>query len=146
MPSHSETPLIRKLGIKPATRILIVKAPPSFGLALGPLPSDVELSRDDLDEAVTLDVIILFARSAIEMRATFRKLASKLGPAGALWVAWPKKASGVATDLTDEVVRVAGLGFGLVDNKICSIDATWSAQRFVVRLKDRPKRAGPKKR
>ncbi len=146
MPAHSETPLIRKLGIKPRARILFVNAPASFNGALGPLPPHVELLRPDADEPSDLDVIIFFARSANGMRAAFPKLAAALAPAGALWLAWPKKASGVVTDLNDDVVRTTGLDLGLVDNKVCSIDSMGSAQRFVVRLKDRPKQTAGKKR
>jgi hypothetical protein len=146
MPADSNTPLIRKLGIKPAARILFVNAPATFAVTLGPLPPDAVCLRADGDEPCELDVIVFFAHSEHEMRAEFPKLAALLAPAGALWVAWPKKASGIPTDLSDDVVRVAGLKFWLVDNKVCSIDSTWSAQRFVVRLKDRPKRTASKKR
>jgi hypothetical protein len=146
MPADSNSPLIRKLGIKPAMRVVFVNAPPTFAAALGPLPAGVELQPPEEDQPSDLDVIVFFANSQRQLRAQFPKLAATLTPNGALWIAWPKKASGIATDLSDDVVRVAGLEYGLVDNKVCSIDSTWSAQRFVVRLKDRPKRTGAKKR
>jgi hypothetical protein len=140
MPADSTTPLIRKLGIKEAMRILFVNAPTSFECTLGPLPHGVELCRDEAGQLSEFDVIVCFAHSEAELQARFAELAGQLTPAGGLWIAWPKKASGVATDLSDDVVRRLGLAHGLVDNKICSIDAIWSGQRFVVRLKDRPKR------
>lgn len=142
MPADSDTPLIRKLGIKPPARILFVNAPVIFAARLGPLPRDVEMLRPNLDEPSELDLAVIFATSEQELQARFPNLAAMLAPAGALWVAWPKKTSGVTTD----VVRVAGLDCGLVDNKVCSIDATWSAQRFVVRLKDRAKQSAGKRR
>jgi hypothetical protein len=144
MPADSDTPLIRKLGIKPAVRILFVNAPATFAATLGPLPPGVVLRRADGEELSDLDLTVFFAHSKAELCAAFPNLAGMLAPAGALWIAWPKKASGVATDLSDDVVRVAGLDGGLVDNKVCSIDSIWSAQRFVVRVKDRPKRTGGK--
>jgi hypothetical protein len=83
------------------------------------------------------DVIVLFSRSAVQLSRRFPSLRKALHPSGGLWVAWPKKASGVATDLTESVVREYGLSQGLVDNKVCAIDDTWSGLRFVVRLSDR---------
>ena len=145
MPESSDSPLIRKLGIKAAMRILFVNAPASFAVALGPLPPDVEVRRDEADDLSEFDVIVYFARSQEELQARFSEVAEQLAAAGGLWIAWPKKASSVATDLTDDSVRRTGLEHGLVDNKICSIDAIWSGQRFVVRLKDRPKRQTTRK-
>lgn len=83
------------------------------------------------------DVIVLFARSLAELRRVFERLRKSLHPCGGLWVAWPKKASGVETDLGENAIRTLGLASGLVDNKVCAIDDTWSGLRFVVRLVDR---------
>jgi hypothetical protein len=83
------------------------------------------------------DVIVWFAADRAPLDSRFVALAALLRPSGGLWVCWPKKSSGVRTDLSDNVVRAAGLATGLVDNKVCSVDATWSAQRFVIRLIDR---------
>ena len=81
---------------------------------------------------------MLFARSATVLKKTFARMRESLHPSGGLWIAWPKKARGVATDLDEGIVRRIGLASGLVDNKVCAIDDTWSGLRFVVRLADRP--------
>ncbi len=146
MPECSDSPLIRKLGIKAAMRILYVNPPLTFAVTLGPLPLDVEVRFFDADDRSDLDLIIFFPREEQDLRAKFAGLAARLAPAGGLWIAWPKKASGVATDLSDDRVRLVGLEHHLVDNKVCSIDSTWSAQRFVIRLKDRPKPGNRKTR
>jgi hypothetical protein len=85
-----------------------------------------------------MDCLVLFVISERALRAAFPRLARRLAPAGMLWVAWPKKISGVRTDLSDGVVRSMGLEAGLVDVKVCAIDQTWSGLKFVIRLKDRP--------
>jgi hypothetical protein len=146
MPQCSDSPLIRKLGIKAAMRILYVNPPLTFAVTLGPLPADVDVRVFDADDGCDLDFIIFFTRDEQELRAKFAAIAARLAPTGGLWIAWPKKASGVATDLSDDRVRLIGLEHGLVDNKVCSIDSTWSGQRFVIRLKDRPKNANRKTR
>jgi hypothetical protein len=125
---YSGTPLPRKLGIKEGARVRLAGAPSRFASALG-------VTARSRGEA---DVIVLFSRSAGELSRRFPALRGALHPAGGLWVAWPKKASGVPTDLTESVVREYGLSQGLVDNKVCAIDETWSGLRFVVRLSDRP--------
>jgi hypothetical protein len=146
MTADSDTPLLRKLGIKPATGILLVNAPPSFLVTLGPLPAGVDLQSAGEPDVDELDLIIFFAQRLADLQTTFASLVERLAPTGGFWIAWPKKSSGMATDLSDDAVRNFGLNQGLVDNKICSIDPTWSAQRFVVRLKDRPKRSrGPRR-
>jgi hypothetical protein len=83
------------------------------------------------------DVVLAFAPDRRALAARFGPASRRLTTTGGLWIAWPKKSSGVPTDLDDNVVREFGLATGLVDNKVCAIDATWSAQRFVVRLRDR---------
>ena len=83
-------------------------------------------------------MIVLFAKDSAELARSFAMAKARLDPAGGLWVAWPKKASGVATDLSEDLVREVGLAAGLVDNKVCAIDETWSGLRLVVRVKDRP--------
>ena len=132
---YSGTPLPRKLGIKPEARLGLVGAPDGFDQVLGELPPGVSVRRRLQG---SLDVIIAFfvARSELERRLPACKNA--LTPAGGLWVAWPKRSSGVATDLGEGAVRELGLASGLVDNKVCAIDATWSGLRFVYRLADRP--------
>jgi hypothetical protein len=136
---YSGTPLPKKLGIKPGQRLRFVAAPAEFAAALGPLPdSIIHVSGDD-DTAAGLDLVVFFTDSADGLRARFDGLARSLAPAGMLWIAWPKKASGVRTDLTENTVREIALERGMVDVKVCAIDATWSGLKLVFRLKDRPK-------
>ena len=135
---YSGTPLPRKLGIREGSRLLLVDAPADFAATLGELPPGVELLEAG---AGAVDVAILFALGAATVRARFADLAASLEPAGGLWIAWPKRSSGVATELDENVVREIGLADGLVDNKVCAIDATWSGLRFVRRLRDRPPRS-----
>jgi hypothetical protein len=135
---YSGTPLPRKLGIRESSRLLLVDAPADFAATLGDLPPGVELVEAG---AGAVDVAILFAVGAATVRARFADLAASLEPAGGLWIAWPKRSSGVATELDENVVREIGLADGLVDNKVCAIDATWSGLRFVWRLRDRPPRS-----
>ena len=129
---YSGTPLPRKLGIVPGSRVLLVGAPPEFGL--GPLP-DVDVHRRA--RRAPYDVVLAFAPDRRALADRFGPASRRLTTAGGLWVAWPKKSSGVPTDLDENVVREFGLATGLVDNKVCAIDATWSGLRFVVRLRDR---------
>jgi hypothetical protein len=135
---YSGTPLPRKLGIREGSRLLLVSAPGDFAATLGELPPGIELLESGAREA---DVAIVFVRDLAALNAQFASLAAALQPAGGLWVAWPKRSSGVATDLDEKVVRELGLAAGLVDNKVCAIDETWSGLRFVWRLRDRPKRS-----
>jgi hypothetical protein len=139
MAGYSGTPLAKKLGIKPGHRVALVNAPPNFESTLEGLPADVAVSADLLDGAA-FDVLVCFTDDAKRLRGSFSKWHKRLVPTGGLWVAWPKKASGIATDLTEDVIRVIGLDAGLVDNKVCAIDNTWSGLRFVIRIKDRPKK------
>lgn len=134
MAGYSGTPLPKKLGIKENARVALVNPPPDFATTLGELPPGAQLVRQ---ARAPLDVIVWFTKSESELLKRFAELAAKLTPAGGLWIAWPKKASGVPTDLTDANVRATGLASGLVDNKVCAIDETWSGLRFVIRLKDR---------
>jgi hypothetical protein len=139
MAGYSTTPLVNKLGIKESFRVTFVNAPEGFIKELGPLPDNVKL----LSRATrAVDLILFFTKSESEMLKSFTRLAECLTPAGMLWVAWPKKASGVPTDLSFEVVQRVGLEAGLVDTKICAVNETWSGLKFVIRLKDRPKREG----
>jgi hypothetical protein len=132
---YSGTPLPRKLGIVPGSRVLLVGAPPAF--ELGPLP-DVDVHRRA--GRSPYDVVLLFAPDHATLVRRFAPARDRLTVAGGLWACWPKRASGVATDLDDNVVRAHGLASGLVDVKVAAIDATWSGMKFVVRLRDRPAR------
>jgi hypothetical protein len=133
--SPSATPLVSKLGIKPDARLGLIGAPADFERALGALPPGVAIRRRATG---SLDVIVAFCVQRAELEQRLPRLRAALTPAGGLWIAWPKRTSGVATDLSDGVVREVGLAAGLVDNKVCAIDATWSGLRFVFRLRDRP--------
>ena len=137
MAGYSGTPLPRKLGIKAGHRVALLGAPPGFTGVLGALPEGVSVASA-LGRGAPYDVIVFFAASSGELARRFEAIAKRLEPSGGFWVAWPKKASGVATDVTEDTVRNIGLGAGLVDNKVCAIDATWSGLRHVVRLADRP--------
>jgi hypothetical protein len=131
---YSGTPLAKKLGIRAGARVLLIGAPEGFDQTLSPVPEGVLFLRQ---ARAPLDVVVLFCRQARELRR-LPQLAAALAPAGGLWVAWPKKASGVATDLAFDVVQHAGLALGLVDNKVCAVDETYSGLRFVIRKQDRP--------
>jgi hypothetical protein len=132
---YSGTPLTRKLGIKPGARLALIHAPDDFTTTLGELPPGVEL-RTRLRGGFDVIVAFFVARTELERRLPATR--SALDQAGGLWLAWPKRSSGVTTDLGEGVVRELGLATGLVDNKVCAIDATWSGLRFVYRLADRP--------
>ncbi len=134
MAGYSGTPLPKKLGIKAGACVALVAAPAGFRRALAPMPADVEVREHARGK---LDVIVFFATRERELVRRFPAFSRALQPDGGLWVAWPKKTSGVATDLTFDPVQQTGLDAGLVDNKVCAIDETWSALRFVVRVADR---------
>jgi hypothetical protein len=133
---YSGTPLERKLGFKEGQQVCFVNPPAGF-CELLLLPPNVRVLESGEDGA--LDFSLLFVRSYGALEEGFSPLASRLNPAGMLWVAWPKKSSGVVTDLTENDVRDYGLAQGLVDVKVCAIDETWSGLKFVIRLKDRLK-------
>jgi hypothetical protein len=134
---YSGTPLPRKLGIKAGARLAVLSPPAGFDRTLGRLPDGVQVRHQARG---CVDVIVFFVTRRAELARRFPALARALEPDGGLWVAWPKKTSGVATDLVFELVQHVGLDAGLVDNKVCAIDDTWSGLRFVYRVADRPKR------
>jgi hypothetical protein len=134
MAGYSGTPLVKKLGIKPGQRIALLGGPQGYRKTLGLLPDQVNCA-EQLGEK--LDFIQLFATSPAELKQRFKESKRCLATNGSLWISWPKKASGVATDLNENLVREIGLGLGLVDVKVCAVDETWSGLKFVVRLKDR---------
>lgn len=129
--------LAKKLGIRERARVALHNPPPSLHDDLAPLPEGVDLSDTLPGDARDLDVVVLFATSLADLEAVLPRAVRSIKPSGGLWIAWPKKASGVPTDLSDGLARHVGLATGLVDNKVCAIDATWSALRFVVRVEDR---------
>ena len=129
---YSGTPLPRKLGIKPGHRVLLAGAPGGFGL--DGLPDGVALRTRASGD---FDVIVAFHTRRAELARRMPALRERMEPAAGLWIAWPKRASKVETDLTEDVVRELALENMLVDNKVCAIDETWSGLRLVIRLKDR---------
>lgn len=133
---YSGTPLPRKLGIKPGARVALLDAPAAFDEVLGELPEGVAVRRRLLGP---LDVVVAFFLERRGLERRISALRAALDPAGGLWIAWPKRASGVATDLTEDVVREIALANTLVDNKVAALDETWSGLRLVIRLRDRPR-------
>jgi hypothetical protein len=133
MAGYSGKPLVEKLGIKPGTRIAIVNAPRGYRTTLGTLPRGVTVAP--VRGSLSFIQFFTARRAALEQR--FPQLVTVLAPAGALWVSWPKKSSGVATDLTEDVIRAVALAGGLVDVKVCAVDEVWSGLKLVRRLKDR---------
>jgi hypothetical protein len=139
MAGYSGTPLPQKLGIEPGHRLLLSGAPAGFlEEALQPLPDGVTVLRS---ARLPIDVAVAFATTWADLRRRFAAADAALAPNGGLWVAWPKRASGVPTELDENRIRAFGLDAGLVDTKVCAIDETWSGLRFVVRVADRAARA-----
>jgi hypothetical protein len=132
---YSGTPLARKLGIRAGLRVALIRAPAGLETELGELPPGVEIRRR---MGAPADVVLAFFNDRAELGRRLPALRGALTIDGGLWIAWPKRASGVQTDLTETVVRELGLAAGLVDNKVCAIDGVWSGLRFVYRLRDRP--------
>jgi hypothetical protein len=135
MAGYSGTPLAKKIGIKEGSRIALVNAPKDFQFEAKDLPDNVEFLKQS---AKALDIILFFVTTERALAKDFSKLAARLTTNGMIWIAWPKKISGVATDLSFERVQGIGLDAGLVDVKICAVDETWSGLKFVYRLRDRP--------
>jgi hypothetical protein len=126
--------LARKLGVQDGARLALLGAPDGFDAELAPLPEGVRVLRR---LAPRLDVAVLFTTARADLERRFPAAARAVAPAGGLWVAWPKRASGMATDLTENVLRQVGLPHGLVDNKVCAVTDVWSGLRFVWRLENR---------
>lgn len=134
MAGYSETPLLKKLGIKEGARVLLVNAPQDFPKELGQLPDGAKLVSASHKK---LDLVLIFVKSRTELVKRLEQLRPKLSQNGMFWVAWPKKSSGVETDLSFDAVQEAGLAARIVDTKICAINDVWSGLKFVIRLKDR---------
>ncbi|HEY3728763.1 MAG TPA: DUF3052 domain-containing protein [Solirubrobacteraceae bacterium] len=135
---YSGTPLVKKLGIRAGARLALIGAPDEFDATLGELPDGVSVRRRVRGP---VDVLVAFFVRRAALVRRLPTLRDALDPAGGLWIAWPKRASGVQTDLGEGEVRELGLQAGLVDNKVCAIDDTWSGLRFVYRVADRPGRS-----
>jgi hypothetical protein len=131
---YSQRSLVEKLGIKAGTRIAILNPPPGYRATLGQLPPGVRVASTPRGQVAFIHV---FTKARTELEQRLPALLRALEPAGALWVSWPKKASGVATDITEDVVRAIALPTGLVDVKVAAVDDVWSGLKLVRRLKNR---------
>lgn len=142
---YSGTPLPKKLGIKAGFRVLTLDAPPSFPDLLVPLPDDVVVTPSTLGmlsagaaAQPSADLLVAFFVSRPAIIGSWPPIVAAVGPLGVVWVAWPKKSSGVTTDITEDALRADILPTGWVDVKVCAIDATWSGLKFVLRRERRP--------
>lgn len=133
MAGYSETPLTKKLGISEGMTVGLLNLPNYTDVDLGDLPDEVTVHHQEKPA----DLYVIFADRAAEAERGFQRAMTMLPADGAIWVAWPKKASGVDTDITEDTLRDLFLPTGMVDNKVCAIDETWSGLRFVVRKENR---------
>jgi hypothetical protein len=136
MAGYSGTPLSRKLGVKEGMRVTLVGAPTDFGPELEPIPDGVKVLRRLTGD---VDLAVLFVTRRADLAKRFPQVATTLPPAGPLWVAWPKRSSGVVTDLTEDVLREVCLPLGWVDVKVCAVTDVWSGLKFVLRKENRPR-------
>jgi hypothetical protein len=134
MPGYSGTPLPKKLGIKDGLCVSLIDAPAEVIAELKPSLGNCKIAKDG---KTPLDFAMLFTKSGTALKREFGRITKNLAPAGMLWVSWPKKTSGVPTDLNENIVRDIGLASGLVDVKVCAVTDVWSGLKFVRRLKDR---------
>ncbi len=134
MAGYSGTPLAKKLGIKAGSKLFISDAPANYSSLLESIPSDVEFV-DSITPAT--DIVHLFTTSKTELVSALRRSLVKLRADGAIWVSWPKTASKVATDITEDTIRAVALPLGLVDIKVCAVDDTWSGLKLVMRKENR---------
>jgi hypothetical protein len=134
MPGYSGTPLPKKLGIKAGFRVCLVDAPPEVRTELRAELLNCEIVHNGKAQ---LDFAMVFTKSKTTLTKEFKRIEKSLAPAGMLWVSWPKKSSGVITDLDENIVREIGLAAGLVDVKVCAVTEIWSGLKFVRRVKDR---------
>lgn len=130
MAGYSGTPLAAKLGIKPGSAVLVVNEPPNYRQLLAPLPPDVTFVKKLTN---SVDLVHLFTKSAAELDAKLRLWRHAIKRDATIWVSWPKKASKVATDITEDVIREVALPMGFVDVKVCAVDETWSGLKLVIR-------------
>jgi hypothetical protein len=142
MAGYAGTPLAKKLGIKAGARVAVLSAPAGFADVLREEGGEAASYSATLAGTKPFDVIVLFTKTETDLVGRFGDAAARLTEDGGVWVAWPKNGSGVPTDLDESVIREMGLAAGLVDNKVCAIDETWSGLRFVYRVQDRQKRGG----
>jgi len=137
MPGYSGTPLPKKLGIKDQSCVLLLDAPADVMAELNSALAGCRMAREGKEG---LDFSMIFVKNAADLKKKFSQVSRRLAPSGMLWVSWPKKSSGVATDLDENKVRAIGLEAGLVDVKVCAVTDVWSGLKFVIRVKDRANR------
>jgi hypothetical protein len=137
MAGYSGKPLSQKLGLKPGFRIFVDGAPADYRELVGGLPEGAKIVTQP---KATLDLVHLFATEAKGLAGKLNRFRAIIAPDGMIWVSWPKKSSGMATDLSDVVVRDTALPLGLVDVKVCAVDEVWSALKFVIPKAERGKR------
>jgi len=137
MPGYSGTPLAKKLGLKDGFRIRLIDTPAEVKTELRDALAKCRIGTDNLD------FIFLFAKSRADFESQLKESAKRLAPAGMLWASWPKKTSGVPTDLNENLIREIGLKSSLVDIKVCAVTDIWSGLKFVIPVKDRPKQSKP---
>jgi Protein of unknown function (DUF3052) len=142
MVGYSGTPLPKKLGLKPKFRIAFFQLPADVKTVLKENLAECLVVIHGKNEKEQLNFAMIFVKSQSEMKEQFSGFARRLAPAGMLWVSWPKKSSGVVTDVTESDVRRIGLAAGLVDVKVCAVTEVWSGLKFVIRVKDRAKTPG----
>ncbi|MBW7969104.1 DUF3052 domain-containing protein [Bradyrhizobium sp. BR 10289] len=138
MAGYSGKPLVQKLGIKPGFCIFVDGLSVAYGDIVGKLPDDVRIAKT---AKAPLDMVHVFATEAKGLAARLRSYRKAIAPDGMIWASWPKKASGVATDVTEALVRETALASGLVDIKICAVNDVWSGLKLVIPVKDRVKLA-----
>ena len=134
MPAYSGTPLVRKLGIRAGEHVIAINAPARYEQLLEGLPDDVSISDR---VAANAHFVHLFVRERADLEERLSDLRRKLDDAGVLWVSWPKKSSGVATDVTEDTIRAVALPLGFVDVKVCAVDDTWSGLKLMIRRENR---------
>jgi len=139
MPGYSGTPLPKKLGIKDGFRAALLHVPDDVKTELRAALGKCRIQSIGGNTSQDLDFIFLFAKSRAGLELELIPAARTLAPAGMLWISWPKKSSGVPTDLTEDVIRQRGLDAGLVDIKVCAVTDVWSGLKFVIPVKNRPK-------
>ena len=137
MAGYSGTPLAQKLGIKPGAKLYAAGAPQNYPSLLAPLPEGVVLTRSI---SARVDLIHVFVTSRALLATELRRCVATMRPDAAVWVSWPKKAAKVPTDITEDVIRAEALPLGLVDIKVCAVDAVWSGLKLVIRKENRPTR------
>ena len=140
MAGYSGTPLPQKLGIKEAHHIAILDGPPKFSATLGALPTGASVTTTLATRAKNpplFDVLVVFVKKRADLVARIAACRPRMQQAAGLWIAWPKKASRVPTDITEDTIREVALPTGLVDNKVCAIDDIWSGLRLVIRKDQR---------